>query len=60
LATTIDADAGEVVVTDATGINVFKVIAAALTLNPDRKKIVMEGSNFPTDNYTAQGLVKLL
>ncbi|KGJ99157.1 kynureninase [Thalassotalea sp. ND16A] len=60
LATTIGADAGEVVVTDATGINVFKVIAAALTLNPDRKKIVMEGSNFPTDNYTAQGLVKLL
>ncbi len=60
MATTIDADAGEVVVTDATGINVFKVIAAALTLNPDRKKIVMEGSNFPTDNYTAQGLVKLL
>ncbi|WP_068547826.1 kynureninase [Thalassotalea crassostreae] len=60
LATTIGADAGEVVVTDATGINIFKVLAAALTLNPTRKKIVMEGSNFPTDNYTAQGLVKLL
>lgn len=60
LATTIGADAGEVVVTDATGINVFKVLSAALTLNPERKKIVMEGSNFPTDNYTAQGLVKLL
>ncbi|WNC71364.1 kynureninase [Thalassotalea psychrophila] len=60
LATTIGADVGEVVVTDATGINVFKVLAAALTLNPERKKIVMEGSNFPTDNYTAQGLVKLL
>ncbi len=60
LATTIGANEGEVVVTDATGINIFKVIAAALTLNPERKKIVMEGSNFPTDNYTAQGLVKLL
>jgi len=29
-------------------------------MNPTRTKIVMEGSNFPTDNYTAQGLVKLL
>jgi len=60
LAPTIGADAGEVVVTDATGINLFKVVSAALTLNPNRKKIVMEGSNFPTDNYTVQGLVKLL
>ena len=60
LAPTIGANPGEVVVTDATGINIFKVIAAGLAMNPDRKKIVMEGSNFPTDNYTAQGLVKLL
>ena len=50
----------EVVVTDATGINLFKVLAAALTLRPDRNVIVMEGSNFPTDNYTAQGLIALL
>lgn len=60
LATTIGAQAGEVVVTDATGLNVFKVLAAGLALNPTRKKILMEGSNFPTDNYTAQGLVGLL
>lgn len=46
--------------TDATGINLFKVLAAALPLRPDRHVIVMEGSNFPTDNYTAQGLVHLL
>lgn len=60
LAPMIGADAGEVVVTDSTGINLFKVLSAALTLHPERTKIVMEGSNFPTDNYTAQGLVKLL
>ncbi len=60
LAPTIGANEGEVVVTDATGINIFKVVSAALTLNPTRNKIVMEGSNFPTDNYTVQGLVKLL
>ena len=50
----------EVVVTDATGINLFKVLAAALSLRPDRNVILMEGSNFPTDNYTAQGLIALL
>ena len=60
LAPVIGADAGEVVVTDSTGINLFKVLAAALSLRPERKRIVMEGSNFPTDNYTAQGLVQLL
>jgi kynureninase len=60
LAPTIGADSGEVVVTDATGLNVFKVLSAGLMLKPERKKIVMEGSNFPTDNYMAQGLVGLL
>ncbi len=56
----IGAGADEVVVTDATGINLFKVLATALALRPERNVILMEGSNFPTDNYTAQGLVALL
>ena len=56
----IGADAGEVVVTDSTGINLYKVISTALGLVPDRRVIVMEGSNFPTDNYMIQGLVEQL
>lgn len=56
----IGAAEDEVVVTDATGINLFKVLAAALAMRPDRNVILMEGSNFPTDNYTAQGLIALL
>lgn len=60
LATTIGAEADEVVLTDSTSINLFKVLAAAIRLVPNRYKIVMEGSNFPTDNYTAQGLLSLL
>mgnify|MGYP000318429415 CR=1 FL=1 len=64
LAPLIGADAGEVVLTDSTGINLFKVLAAALRLQaeraPHKTRIVMEGSNFPTDNYTAQGLVEML
>ncbi|MEZ5757243.1 MAG: kynureninase [Emcibacteraceae bacterium] len=56
----IGADEGEVIYADATGLNVYKLVAAALEQRPDRKIIVMEGSNFPTDNYMVQGLIKQL
>ncbi len=56
----IGADAGEVVVTDSTGINLYKVLSAALSLRPSRRVVVLEGSNFPTDNYIAQGLIEQL
>jgi len=56
----IGAAQGEVVATDSTGINLFKALSAALTINQDRTDIVMEGSNFPTDNYMAQGLIEFL
>ncbi len=47
----------EVVLTDSTGVNLFKVLSAALKIQPDRRVIVMQGSNFPTNNYMAQGLI---
>ena len=50
----------EVVVTDSTGINLYKVLAAALQIQPGRRVIVMEGGNFPTDNYMVQGLLAQL
>ena len=53
----IGAQPDEVVVTDSTGIDLYKALAAALQHRPERRIIVMEGSNFPTDNYVAQGLV---
>lgn len=60
IASLIGAGRGEVVACDATGINLYKLLSMALDLRLDRKVIVMEGSNFPTDNYTAQGLIKQL
>ena len=60
IAPIIGARANEVVLTDATGINLYKVVAAALKVRPERRVIVMEGSNFPTNNYTVQGLVEQL
>lgn len=66
LASLIGAGPGEVVVTDTTSINLFKVLAAALQVqasNPAtsaRRVIVTERSNFPTDIYMAQGLTRWL
>ena len=60
IAKIIGAAQGEVVATDSTGVNLFKAISAALKINSDRSVIVMEGSNFPTDNYITQGLIEFL
>ncbi|AKU20365.1 kynureninase [Massilia sp. NR 4-1] len=62
LAPLVGAAAGEVVVTDTTSLNLFKVLAAALHMQAsapetsERRVIVTERSNFPTDIYMAQGL----
>lgn len=60
IAPLIGAKPNEVVLSDATGIDLYKAVAAALQINPLRRVIVMEGSNFPTNNYMVQGLVAQL
>ncbi|MCH9057546.1 MAG: kynureninase [Planctomycetes bacterium] len=57
IAPLVGARGNEVVITDSTGIDLYKVLAAALQIQPQRRVIVMEGSNFPTDNYMVQGLL---
>jgi len=56
----IGANENEVVITDSTGINLYKVLAAAVQIQPRRRVVVMEGSNFPTNNYMVQGLLAQL
>ncbi len=65
LAPLIGAREGEVAVTDTTSLNLFKALAAALHLQAngpgaDRRTIVTERSNFPTDIYMAEGLAQWL
>jgi kynureninase len=60
IARLIGARPGEVVVADSTSVNLFKLMAAALWLRPDRRVILSERGNFPTDLYVAQGLAELL
>lgn len=62
IARLIGARPGEVVATDSTSINLFKVLSAALSMAtedaPGRKLIVSERSNFPTDLYIAESLAR--
>jgi kynureninase len=60
IARLIGAKSGEVVATDSTSINLYKVLSAAISIAahdaPERRVIVSERSNFPTDLYMAQSL----
>jgi kynureninase len=56
----IGAPPGSVAAADSTSVNLFKLLAAALAMRPDRRVIVSERLNFPTDLYMAQGLAALL
>ena len=62
IAPLIGAAAGEVVVTDSTSINLFKVLSAALQIagsaDPARRRVLSERDNFPTDLYIAEGLCR--
>ncbi len=60
IAPLVGAKPNEVVLTDSAGINLYKALAAALHIQPERRVVVMEGSNFPTDNYMVQGLLSQL
>ena len=60
IARLIGAKAGEVIVADSTSVNLFKLLAEALRVQPGRHFILTEASNFPTDLYVAQGLIDFL
>jgi len=60
IARLIGAKGGEVIVADSTSVNLFKLLAEALRVQPGRHFILTEASNFPTDLYIAQGLIELL
>lgn len=55
IAPLIGAGAGEVIVGDSTSANLFKLLVAALRVDPARRTIVSEQGNFPTDLHIAEG-----
>jgi kynureninase len=62
IARLVGAKPGELVVADSTSVNLFKVLAAALSIAaadaPGRRVILSERSNFPTDLYIAEALAR--
>jgi kynureninase len=56
----IGAQEEEVLVCEATSINLFKLAVAAMRARPDRSKIISDELNFPSDLYILQGVIDLL
>jgi len=60
LAPLIGAAKGSVVLGDTLSIKVYQALAAGLEMRPDRKVILSDSGNFPTDLYMAEGLIKTM
>ncbi len=60
IARLIGAEPGSVVMGDTLSIKVFQAVAAATGFVPERKVILSDDGNFPSDLYMVQGLVKAL
>lgn len=60
IARLIGAPAASVVVGDTLSIKVFQAVAAGLKMNPDRRVILSDTGNFPSDLYMVEGLAALL
>jgi kynureninase len=56
----IGAPAGSVVMGDTLSIKVYQALSAALSMRPDRKVVLSDNGNFPTDLYMAEGLIRQL
>jgi kynureninase len=60
IAPLVGAGPGQVIVSDSTSVNLFKLATAALRLRPGPTRIVTDKLNFPSDLYILQGIVDLL
>jgi kynureninase len=56
----IGAEAGHVALGDTLSIKVYQALASALEMRPDRRVILSDSGNFPTDLYMAEGLITSL
>jgi len=60
LAPIVGAKPSELLIADSTSVCLFKLLAAAAKARPNRKTIISQKRNFPTDLYVAQGLASML
>ncbi len=58
IAQIIGAGPDEVIVSDSTSVNLYKLAYGALRMMEGRREIISDDMNFPTDLYVLQGLVR--
>ncbi len=56
----IGAAPGSVVMGDTLSLKVYQALSAGLQMRPDRKIVISDSGNFPTDLYMAEGLIRHL
>lgn len=52
----LGAGPGQVLVSDSTTVNLYKLASAALAARPGRTALITDDDNFPTDRYVLEGL----
>ncbi|ERF81514.1 kynureninase [Bradyrhizobium viridifuturi] len=60
IARLIGAASGTVMIGDTLSLKVYQALAAALEMNRERKVVLSDTGNFPTDLYMAEGLIATL
>src|SRR4030095_4295974 len=50
----------QVTVTDTISVNLFKLMVAAARMRPERRTIVAERGNFPSDNHIVESVARML
>jgi len=60
IAPIIGAAPGTVTVGDTLSLRVYQALYAALKLNPERRVVLTDSGNFPSDLYMADGLLKAM
>lgn len=56
----IGAPSGTVTMGDTLSVKVYQALSAGLRIRPDRRVILSDSGNFPSDLYMAQGLIQQL
>ncbi|HEU5266326.1 MAG TPA: aminotransferase class V-fold PLP-dependent enzyme, partial [Jatrophihabitans sp.] len=56
----VGAAPGQILCGDSTSVQLFQALVAMARLRPDRRVVVTDGANFPTDQYIAESVARLL
>lgn len=57
-AATLGTTAGQTLVIDTTSVNFYQLCLAVIKANPERKTLIIDSANFPTDRYIIEGIAE--